>query len=403
MDEAKLYSSKILIVDDTIDNLELIEDFLDDEGYTNIIGVSSAKEAYKVLEKNDIDLIILDIMMPEISGLEACKFIKSQENYHDISIIFATAKTDMQTLKDGFDAGAIDYVKKPITNEVELLSRVKNALILKHNLNRYKELNIALDKRVKEEIELRKQIKEEQEMIRKQELQIVESTKMAQMGEMIGNIAHQWRQPLSVISTIASGMILEQDINVLSEERLVNYCKIIMENTEYLSETIDTFRDFIREKKERKDVILQDRINVALNIVTSSLENNHIKLISNVNYEEPIKINVVIGELSQVIINIISNARDILKESNKDNGWVKLDCIKKDNTAIITIEDNGGGIPDDIIGMIFDPYFTTKHKSQGTGLGLHMSKRIIKESFRGDLYVKNTENGAKFYIELPLV
>ena len=107
-------------------------------------------------------------------------------------------------------------------------------------------------------------------------------------------------------------------------------------------------------------------------------------------------------ELSQVIINIISNAKDILLEKNIKNAWIKIDCIKEENKAIITIQDNGGGISNDILPKIFDPYFTTKHQSKGTGLGLHMSQRIVQENLNGNLYVKNTTDGAKFYIEIPL-
>lgn len=135
-----LHISKILVVDDNDDNLELIEDFLDDDGYENIICVLGAKEAYDVLDNNNIDLIILDIMMPEIDGLEACEYIKTNPEYKDIPIIIATAKADLDTLKAGFDAGANDYVRKPITNDVELLARVRNALTLKCQLDYIKNI-----------------------------------------------------------------------------------------------------------------------------------------------------------------------------------------------------------------------------------------------------------------------
>jgi len=307
MNNDNIYNAKILVVDDSNDNLELIEDYLDDEGYENIICVLSAKEAYEELEKNKIDLIILDIIMPEIGGLEACKHIKSQERYKDIPIIFATAKSDMQTLKDGFDAGANDYVRKPITNEVELTSRVKNALHLKYNIDQCRNAYVALDDQLKKEIKLREQIEIEKEIIQKQEIQIMESAKMAQMGEMIGNIAHQWRQPLSVISTAASGMLVSKEWDALNDDRFQEYCQAIVKNTEYLSTTIDTFRDFIKEKKERKDVILQDRINNAINIISSSLENNRIQLLNNINNDFPIKINMVVPR-----VKFLGIGKDIL-------------------------------------------------------------------------------------------
>ena len=249
---------------------------------------------------------------------------------------------------------------------------------------------------------MEEKIKNREELNREKDKQLYDSAKMAQMGEMIGNIAHQWRQPLSVISTAASGMKIEKEFDILDDAKFNNYCDSIERNTQYLSTTIDTFRDFIKEKKELKEVVLQDRIDGALNIISSSLNNYFIKLINEINYDKKIKVTLVLGELSQVIINIINNAKDILVENKIDEPYIKIACISKNTTATITIEDNGGGIPKDIIPKIFDPYFTTKHQTQGTGLGLHMSYKIITESLKGKLYVKNTDVGAMFIIELPI-
>jgi len=237
---------------------------------------------------------------------------------------------------------------------------------------------------------------------REQESMLMEQAKMVQMGEMIGNIAHQWRQPLSVISAASSGMVMQKEFNVLTDEDFIKNCQAINKNVQYLSKTIDTFRDYIKEKKESKNVILQDRINQAINIISASLHNNHIQLINRVDEYKPIEINIVLGELSQVIINIMNNAKDIIVEKNIADGWIKIYLKKNDKYVDIIIEDNGGGIPKEILPKIFDPYFTTKHQSQGTGLGLHMSKNIIEKSLLGKLNVKNTKYGAKFIITIPL-
>lgn len=111
---------------------------------------------------------------------------------------------------------------------------------------------------------------------------------------------------------------------------------------------------------------------------------------------------MVAQELDQVIINILNNAKDILKDKNIENSWIKLKLSKENGNVIISVEDNGGGIPDNVMPHIFEPYFTTKHQSQGTGLGLHMSYKIVTESLHGNLYAINTLNGAKFYIEFPI-
>ncbi|AXH12492.1 transporter substrate-binding domain-containing protein [Halarcobacter bivalviorum] len=231
--------------------------------------------------------------------------------------------------------------------------------------------------------------------------QLEAQTKQAQMGEMIENIAHQWRQPLSTISTISSGIGLNISLNVPpSYEEISKDMDKIVETTKYLSNTIETFRNFLREKKELREVILQDRINLVLDIVKDSLRNRHIKLINKIE-ETPFKVVTIIGELDQVLINIINNAKDALKEQKIENPWIEIELKKEESIFVITIEDNAKGIKEEIMPKIFEPYFTTKHKSQGTGLGLHMSYKIVTESLKGKIYAQNTENGAKFFIELP--
>ncbi len=241
----------------------------------------------------------------------------------------------------------------------------------------------------------------EAERLKNQEL-IFQQSKTASMGEMIGNIAHQWRQPLSIISTASTGLIIEKELNILDDSKLIDTLKSINDYTQHLSNTIETFRDYIKETKEFKEVILQDRIKVAISIINASYSSNFILIKTNIEKIEPIKINLILGELSEVLINIFNNSKDVLKERKIKSPWVDVQLKKEKDKAIITVEDNGGGIDEKIIERIFEPYFTTKHQSQGTGLGLHMSYKIITESLKGSIYVKNTSNGAKFFIELPL-
>ncbi len=241
----------------------------------------------------------------------------------------------------------------------------------------------------------------EAERLKNQEL-IFQQSKTASMGEMIGNIAHQWRQPLSIISTASTGLIVEKELGLLDDAKLVDTLKSINEYTQHLSNTIETFREYIKDTKEFKEVILQDRIKMAISIINASFSSNFIIIKTNIDTVEPIKIKLVLGELSEVLINIFNNSKDVLKERKIRSPWVDVQLKKDKNKAIITIEDNGGGIDEKIIERIFEPYFTTKHQSQGTGLGLHMSYKIITESLKGSIYVKNTSNGAKFFIELPL-
>jgi PAS domain S-box-containing protein len=235
-----------------------------------------------------------------------------------------------------------------------------------------------------------------------QTTQLMQAEKLATLGEMIGNIAHQWRQPLSAISSTASSMKMQHELGILDNDDIPEHTQSIMDKASYLSETINTFRDFIKNEKKYKDLVIQDEMKQAINITLAVLKDAEIDFVDNIDYDVPIQTKMVSGELPQVIVNIINNAKDILIEKEIKNSKIIISLIAKDDKAIITIEDNAGGIPESIIDRIFEPYFTTKHQTQGTGLGLHMSYQIITESLGGNLYAQNSDIGAKFYIELPL-
>ena len=278
------------------------------------------------------------------------------------------------------------------------ISKYLSTTFSNYNKN-IKEKSIALQKS-NENLEMR--VKEEVQKNKEKELQLFAQAKMAALGDMIGNIAHQWRQPLSVISTIASGIKLRHKFKELKLEEIPRQMDEIVDKTQHLSQTIDTFRNFLKEKKEFNETVLQDTINGALKIIERSLKENSIVLEKKLGEEKPLLITTVSNEISQVIINIVNNSMDAILENKIQDAWVRITLNQSNNNAIISIEDNAGGIPDEIILKVFEPYFTTKHQSQGTGLGLHMSYKIINESLNGKLSVKNGEFGAKFTMVLPL-
>lgn len=247
------------------------------------------------------------------------------------------------------------------------------------------------------------QIKSKTRELMKKDSILSEQSKLAQMGSMIANIAHQWKQPLSVISTTASGIGIRYKMGVnVDKQEIIQDMDDIVERVNYLADNINIFRNFLKDDKKYKHIVLQDEIQTALNISSLMLTDNGIELINNIDYKNKIELMLVSGELPEVIINILNNAKDALIENFVENPWVKLDLKRLDDKVTITIEDNGGGIPENIIGKIFDEYFSTKPDNQGTGLGLHMSKRIIEESLGGHLFVQNSQNGAKFFIEFFL-
>lgn len=254
------------------------------------------------------------------------------------------------------------------------------------------ELNKNLETRVYNEIEKNKDF----------EKRLFTSKKMASLGDMISNIAHQWRQPLSIITTSASGMQLHKELGILSDETFTKYTEIIVSQSQYLSETIDLFRNYIQDNHIFTDIVVQKEIKSTLKLLDSVFKDNNIKLIQNIDYDNELKFKLISGELSQVIINIINNAKDAFIQRDIQNRQITISLSTNKTICTISIEDNAQGIPEHIISKIFEPYFTTKKHKNGTGIGLYMSYDMITKHLKGELYVKNTKNGAKFTIEVPM-
>jgi len=244
---------------------------------------------------------------------------------------------------------------------------------------------------------------------KKKDEMLFQQSKMVAMGEMIGNIAHQWRQPLSVISTGATGMQMQKEYGILSDDQFNKTCEDINTNAQYLSKTIDDFRNFIKGNRKKTIFKLKEEMKVFLQLVESSIKTYHIDVILDI--EENISVNGYKNELTQCLINIFNNAKDILLEiENQKDRLVFISTeIKNDNDVVIKIRDSAGGIPEDILPKIFEPYFTTKHQAQGTGLGLHMTYNLIVDGMNGSIeasnihYVHNKKDytGAEFTITIP--
>jgi signal transduction histidine kinase len=233
----------------------------------------------------------------------------------------------------------------------------------------------------------------------KKDAMLVQQNKLAIMGEMIAMIAHQWKQPLAGQRAILGGMILKQRLNKLTPQHMVeNFAKLDSLIT-HMDKTISDFTNFFKPNKDKHKVCLQKTIDNSLDIILMTLKNNGITV--NKNYIEDIEFDIYDGEFKQVILNILSNAKDALIENRIDNKVINIDILKDNQFITINISDNAGGIPTDIIEKIFEPYFSTKSKN-GTGLGLYMSKIIVEEHMNGMLFVKNSEDGAVFTIKLPI-
>ncbi len=246
-------------------------------------------------------------------------------------------------------------------------------------------------------------------LLKQQEEQLLQQAKLVSMGEMIGNIAHQWRQPLSVISTSATGIKVQKEYGVLDDKFLYNACDAIDNNAQYLSKTIDDFRNFIKGDRLKSKFKANDFIESLLNLIEPSTKNHNIHIIQNI--DSSVIINGYKNELLQCFMNIYNNAKDVL-DTNKEitDKFIFITIKKENNKIMLKFKDNGGGINQDILPKIFDPYFTTKHKSQGTGLGLHMTYNLITKGMEGTIHAQNTDfehegkkyKGAEFIIILNI-
>ncbi|MGA1932891.1 sensor histidine kinase [Arcobacter sp. YIC-464] len=249
---------------------------------------------------------------------------------------------------------------------------------LKKNNEELKSLNESLETKVKEQV-----LK-----IRKTDELLNQQSRLASMGEMIGNIAHQWRQPLSTISTIASGIKLEDELNLMTKDKMYKNLDLIVSNTKHLSDTIEDFRNFFKKDKTKTNFILKNIIEKVINLMSASLKNKDIKI--KLDIDENIELYTLENELTQAILNILNNSKDALLEKELACKIIKIKAYKKEEKIYIEVYDNGGGISESIIDKIFEPYFTTKFQSQGTGIGLYMTRTIIVGHMKGKIQAMNT-------------
>ena len=233
----------------------------------------------------------------------------------------------------------------------------------------------------------------------KDEIMIAQS-RQAAMGDMLAMVSHQWRQPLSVISMSANTIQLQQALEEdITDEELKNFIQIINEQTQYLSNTIDDFRNFFKPDKAKEKIVLSSLFDKVATLVQSSLMNNFITLEFPKNQD--IEIVTYSNQLIQVILNLITNAKDAIKEENQLNGLIQITLKEENNEVIIGVCDNGGGIKESVKDTISQPYVSTKSKN-GTGLGLYMSKVIAQKHLDAKLYWTSDKTGSCFYIAMPV-
>ena len=248
-------------------------------------------------------------------------------------------------------------------------------------------LNETLEKRVAEEVRNN----------RDKDLLMIQQSRLAAMGEMIGNIAHQWRQPINALNLVLMNIGDAYQYNELTKEFLEKQINKGERLVEAMSGTIDDFRNFFKSEHERETFDVNDAVQETINIVEASCRSHNIAL--EVNDSTPLKIQGFPGQYRQALLNIIGNAKDAIIERKVSQGKIAISLTRQVDKVLVTISDNAGGISEEVIDKIFDPYFTTR--PQGNGIGLYMTKMIVENNMHGNLKVRNSKDGAEFTISTP--
>jgi len=361
----------ILLVDDIEENIYSLKMIIEDSFDINIFSALSAQKAMPILMENDIDLVLSDIQMPEIDGFEFAEYMKSVEKTKDVPIIFITGiyhKDEYQ--QRGYKLGAIEYISKPIDDKL-------------------------LTSKLKVYIDLFESNKETQEEFQKAEELLIHQSKMATMGEMIGVISHQLKQPLNVMSLYCNDVKESHKYNEIDDEFIEKFDKNTKEQIAFMTETISDFMNFFNPNKTKSAFTLKSSFEKTLSLLDKQMVNNNIHIQSNIGDEN---VYGVQSELMQVFLNLITNSKDAFIERDVQNRQINITTLSKDKYSIVIYEDNAGGIKEENIEKIFDPYFTTKE--YGTGTGLYMVKLVVQNSFDGKLKIQNTNKGVKFIIVL---
>ncbi|MEA3383067.1 MAG: ATP-binding protein [Campylobacterota bacterium] len=377
--ESQLTESYLTLISKMIDSKQTYLDFFNNTNSADIVlEFDEEKTIFKIKALNNMVKKIENITLSTLNGKNILEILPGIEKAGLLKIIKDVANSGKSIqmpvvfYKDEIRSGYREYY-------VFKLSR--NSVVISYS-------------------DFTKQKALEDELKDKEQIMIAQS-RHAAMGEMISMIAHQWRQPIAVISMGANNIMVDIELDMVTNEELEDIAKDILGQTQYLTKTIDDFRDFFKPKKDKELFFVKDIFEEALKVIGKSLENNDIELIKDCKYDK--EIYSYSRELLQVFINIIKNAKEVLIDNSTKDATISISCGKsEDNMVLIKIEDNAGGVPIEIMDKIFEPYFSTKDEKTGTGLGLYMSKTIIEKHLNGLLTIENSDKGACFKIKLPI-
>jgi signal transduction histidine kinase len=411
--DSELESTVILFINDELkytDSIDIISGFLC--GLVKKLYIATSfDEAEILLKDSHIDIIITEL---DLDTTES-RFMRLKLINNTSPILLITQQNDAMGVKLAIEYGLDQFIIKPIDkdaltnqlNKIEILAKQKREIVdITYNL---KVANAELEEKTKELEELNKtledRVKEEIGKNREKDHIMFQQARLASMGEMIGNIAHQWRQPLATLNVTLSGIDLRNQLGDLDSDFLSNELNDAKDVITHMNQTINDFRNFFKPHKDREKFSILDSLSNNLKFLEASFKSNNIEIINLITIENDVTVDGFKNELAQAVLNILNNAKDIILQRDTEIKKVILDLDNDGGYIYLSIKDSGGGIEDDIIYKIFEPYFTTKHQSQGTGIGLYMTKQIIETNMSGEINVENDDKefkGAKFTLKIPI-
>ena len=355
-------------------------------------GLAKFKEDMSNTKSKSFDIVFTDINMPNMDGLDMLKHIKDLNK--NISCVILSAHNEVKYFMDSIKLGVDGYIIKPVEMNqfLDVLKKVINKIKLEDDNNSFKNELEQLNQNLQIEVD------SAVEDIRIKDAILSQNSKMAAMGEMIDSIAHQWMQPISAIGITLQSLELDMEYGTLNNKIVQDTVKNGKLQIEHLTNTIEEFRTFFRPNSNIKQVYLKVIINSSMILLKDMLIQNNIKTKV---IGDDAKVNINASEFKHIIINIVNNSKDAFNNASidKNNREIIFEIKKEDKKVILMIKDNAGGIKDNIIKRIFEPYFTTKSLDKGSGIGLYMTKQIVDKN-NSEISVSNVQNGTCFKITI---
>lgn len=383
---------RILHIEDSPQDVEIVRERLLTAGFAlQIDWASNEEQSTAFLREGGYDLVLADYRLPGFSAPAALRLVQSL--CPGVPFICVSGAIGDENAVELLKQGATDYVLKNRLGKLPLaiqraLDEVRERKARQLADEELERLHKTLEARVIEMVA----------DLRRKDQMLIQQSRLAAMGEMIGNIAHQWRQPLNNVALIIQNIQMQYDSDMLTREEMDSDIHEAMEVLLQMSHKIDDLRNFFRVDKEKQGFFVSKLVGRALELVSPNLGSHKIQV--EIESDDAVTATGYQNEYAQVLINIISNAREAAIERNISLPRIMIRITSENGRSVVAVRDNCGGIPDDIMPKIFDPYFTTRGPDRGTGIGLYMSKVIIEQNMAGKLTARNVDGGAEFRVEV---